>query len=185
MPAQDNSEINTLMKEIVTLGEPGLNAIIASIKPAGEGDDSQARFALGSMAFYLTNSKPGNEQNVFAKTIAGALNKNSNDEVNDFYLGLLQIAGTNEVVPIVAEYLKNAKLCDPAVRALVDIGTDDAEKALIKALNTNNLNIQTSVVEGLGYIKSKESADKIRKLSLLIILNLKRCVYMPWQIYQM
>ena len=59
MPAQDNSEINTLMKEIVTLGEPGLNAIIANIKPAGEGDDSQARFALGSMAFYLTNSKWG------------------------------------------------------------------------------------------------------------------------------
>lgn len=178
MPAQDNSEINTLMKEIIALGEPGLEAIIASIKPAGEGDDSQARFALGSMAYYLTNSKPGNEQYIFANTIAGALNKTNNDEVNDFYLGLLQITGINEVVPIVAEYLKNANLCDPAVRALVDIGTIDAEKALIKGLNTNNLKIQTAVVEGLGYLKSQESADKIRKLVVTDNYELKKvCLY--------
>ncbi|MDX2445265.1 MAG: DUF1080 domain-containing protein [Bacteroidales bacterium] len=178
MPAQNNEQLSSLLKEIIDLGQPGLNAIIKQIKPAGEGDDSKARFALGSMAFYLTK-KPGSDwQKVYSNTITAALNIENMEEVNSFYMSLLQIAGTNEAVTVLAEYLNNKKLCDPAVRALVDIGTVDAKKALIKALNTGSVTIQTSLVEGLGYMRSQESAKRIRVLSDVNNTELKKvCLY--------
>ncbi|MEA3477114.1 MAG: HEAT repeat domain-containing protein, partial [Bacteroidota bacterium] len=178
MPAHNNEQIDSLMQELVNLDQDGLNEIIKRVKPAGHGDDSQARFALGSMAFYLTKTRLEQERTWYSNTLTKAINTGNKGEVNAFYMSLLQIAGTNEAVPALASYLDNEKLCDPAVRALVDINSVESEDALINALNTTDVRIQTSLVEGLGYMQSLKSAKRIRELSKTDKPDLKKvCLY--------
>ena len=178
MPAHNNEQIDSLMQELVNLDQAGLDEIIKRVKPAGQGDDSQARFALGSMAFYLTKTGLEQERTRYSNTLTEALNTENMDEVNAFYMSLLQIAGTNEAVPALATYLDNENLCDPAVRALVDINSIESESAFVNALSTTNVIIQTSLVEGLGYMQSLKSAERIRELSKTDNSDLKKvCLY--------
>jgi len=51
-PAKDMNYSNRLVKEMIGLGEEGILLFCNKLVPAGTGDDTQARYAIESLAVY-------------------------------------------------------------------------------------------------------------------------------------
>ena len=73
MPAKNADHLNSLLEQIIILGDEGLTEITGLLKAPGEGDDIQVRFALTSLARHSSQKGHDKEwdwlQNNFLKAI--------------------------------------------------------------------------------------------------------------------
>ncbi len=177
-PAVNGGKLDALMQETLSLGTPAIDMVISMLVPPGTGDDTKARFTLGSLAFYVTGKNLQAENDLFTLALLDKLAGCSNTQVASFLIGRLQITANDKAVPALAKRLKDTELVDPAVRALVAINTPEAEQALTKALKNKNIVIQRAAVQGLGDIRSEKAAKTILKLSRTDDTFLKKaCLY--------
>lgn len=163
-PAQDGEKMDAMIREMLILGSPGIDMLTSMLVPPGTGDDSKVRYMLGSMAFYVTQNSKKTENDLYTTALLNKLTGCTNTQISSFLIGRLQITANETAVPELARRLKDRELVDPAVRALVSVGTEDAEKALIKALKDKDVAIQAAVVQGLGDMRSVKAGKAILKL---------------------
>jgi HEAT repeat protein len=165
MPAFDQDHLAALMKDLDETGQAGIEKLISMLIPAGgEDEDAKIRYALSSLAYYLSHHKTEQERQGFTRVLVDALRVETSKEVQSYIMGLLQVAGNSYASALLSELSGDPELCDPAVRALVGIHTEEAEQHLIQALNTHDVKVQTAIVQGLGDFRSSSAATKIRKV---------------------
>ncbi|NIG55190.1 DUF1080 domain-containing protein [Chitinophaga sp. Cy-1792] len=152
-PATNAQVLNTNMETIAGLGEEGLVQMAAMLADPGKGDNTKMEYALAGYAFYVT--QPGREalrstaSNAFAKALANA----SNPETKAFLIRELQATGNAAAVNVLIPYLKDARLCDPAARALVKIAAPEGVKAIADALPAADAAAKITLTEALGDAK--------------------------------
>src|SRR5690606_3594808 len=96
-----------------------------------------------------------------------ALDHVTYDEAKTFLIESLRIIGSDEAIAYLAPYLDSERLASPAARALASIGTSNAEKALLTALeNENAEDILLPLIQALGDMKSQEAASSIEPFVL-------------------
>ena len=134
MPIQDAAQEQAWNAELVKSGSRGVMATCDLIVPPGTGDDTKARYAIGSLTNYASRPGADQERSMVAGVLAKALVKSSDKEVKFFFINQLQFVGGDESVSVLAKYLDDERLCDAASGALMVIGTEAAEKAFLKAL---------------------------------------------------
>jgi len=167
MPARDQNHLIVLMEDLAGTGQAGVEKLISMIIPAEhDGNDSKVRYALGGLAFYLSENNLNAQKQWFTRTLVEALKTYPSKEVKAYLMGLLQIAGTSYAAAQLASLANDPELCDPAVRALVGIHTPETEQHLISALRTKDVVAKTAVVQGLGDFRSKNAVTNIRKIKL-------------------
>ena len=54
LPANDQQFTNSLMVDMLSLGEEGIKKICDQVIPAGTGDDTRPRFAIESLSRFLS-----------------------------------------------------------------------------------------------------------------------------------
>ncbi len=160
-PAQDPEEREWLALELIELGLDGILEICGMLLPPGDGDDTQARFALDALT--TTASQRGRERErwMVARALIKALEKAADKEIQAFLIRQLQRTGKNESVKPLRKYLYDKRLCEPAVQALLAIGTSAAEKALLKSLKSNTGKNRVAIIKALGELRSKDATKKI------------------------
>ena len=173
-PAQSSSERDMLASEIIELGPEGITLICTMLTPSGSSDDTKVRFALNSLTMYVTRTGAEKERKMYSKTLIKALDSNAADEVKAFFISQLQLVGEKEAVKPFRKYLKHEYLCEPAARALVAVGTSDAEKALLKSLSSAKDKNLVTIVNALGQIRSQAAAKKIAKYATSEDMNLRQ-----------
>ena len=87
LPTKNLSHSDKLMKEIMSLDEDGILQFTDMLVPLGTGDDTNARYAVQSLAVYAGGLKSKIEDNVVEKTLLKAIAKASNNEVKTFLIG--------------------------------------------------------------------------------------------------
>ena len=127
MPARDQAEFGRLMDDLVSTGAEGIDLMTSMFEDT---NNVPVSYALSGWAAYV--SAPGREaaRKSFAEGIARALKKSGDPVVQAYYIRLLQRCGGDESVPVLAEYLGDGQLGDPARCALLAIGTPVA-RALV------------------------------------------------------
>ena len=127
MPARDQAEFGRLMDDLVSTGAEGIDLMTSMFEDT---NNVPVSYALSGWAAYV--SAPGREaaRKSFAEGIARALKKSGDPVVQAYYIRLLQRCGGDEIVPVLAEYLGDGQLGDPARCALLAIGTP-AARALV------------------------------------------------------
>lgn len=127
MPARDQAEFGRLMDDLVSTGAEGIDLMTSMFEDT---NNVPVSYALSGWAAYV--SAPGREaaRKSFAEGIARALKKSGDPVVQAYYIRLLQRCGGDESVPVLAEYLGDGQLGDPARCALLAIGTP-AARALV------------------------------------------------------
>ena len=127
MPARDQAEFGHLMDDLVSTGAEGIDLMTSMFEDT---NNVPVSYALSGWAAYV--SAPGREaaRKSFAEGIARALKKSGDPVVQAYYIRLLQRCGGDESVPVLAEYLGDGQLGDPARCALLAIGTP-AARALV------------------------------------------------------
>jgi HEAT repeat protein len=162
-PGQSSEERDHLAAELMALGEPAIHEACRRLSGSSGADDSRARFALNGLAVYVSRAGAEAERKMFVRVLIKALERGGDAEVQAFLMSQLQLAGREESVKPLSRFLAAGNLCDPASRGLVAIGTREAEKALLRALDTAGSACGVAIIKSLGELRSREDIDKILK----------------------
>ncbi|MCH8127368.1 DUF1080 domain-containing protein [candidate division KSB1 bacterium] len=160
LPARDDFEREYLFGSIIRFGSAGIQQICLKLDTE---DDTQAQLALNGLATYVTRPNAENERKLFTKGIGVALKSSSNFNISAFLIRQLQFAGGDESVELLAKYLTDNRLCEPATRALLSIGTPKAEKGFIKTLSKINASNRITIIKALGEFRSQSAVSQIRE----------------------
>lgn len=164
-PAQSAEERDHLASEIVGLGPEGIREICQMLVPPGTGDDTQVRFALNGVAVHISRGSAEEERGMFALVVIESLETAKDNEVKAFLIRQLQIAGREESVKLLSQFLGDERLCEPATQALLAIGTPATEKVLLKSLGAVSDENRITIVKALGELRSTKAVKKIIKLA--------------------
>jgi HEAT repeat protein len=161
LPATDQTYLATLMQSMTELGEEGLVKTASMLVPAGKGNDAAVRFAIGGFSKFVTQAGKETSRSLCEKAWCRAIDASTEAEVRAFLLAQLQMAGTDQSVSVIAKYLTDEKLSDPASRALAAIHSPAAGNALLNALPGTSGTAQLSLAEALGNMEFAPAADKL------------------------
>ena len=163
LPAADNQQAARLFQETINLGEAGLQLLTDGVQPNGVPQGIPFRYAVSLLTHYSTTSE---EKAKIERAYLAALNKATNTEVKAYFMDNLKWIGSNESVNILKSYINDSELFDPAVSALVSIGTEDARKAISDGLTNNqNVGAQVKLIKALGRLKYQPALEVLTKLA--------------------
>jgi HEAT repeat protein len=160
-PAQDTQTRQSLASQLMDMGEEGILQVCRLLVPPGTGDDTNARYALSALSTYVSQEGGEKQRELYAKTLIKALDEQADKEVQAFMIRQLQRTGKKESIKPLRKYLDDKRLCEPATQALLTIGTPDAEKALLKALDKATRANRVTLIKALGELRSTKATKKI------------------------
>jgi len=164
-PAQNAAELEKQSYEILQLGKEGILSICRLLVSSGKADDSRVRFALGGLTTYVNQAGKEEQRQLYAKAVIKALDAEADKEVKAFLVRQLQRCGKKESVRSLKKYLSDPILSEPSVQALLAIGSQEAETALMRSLNSVPQKNKASVIKALGELRSQRAVRKILKFS--------------------
>lgn len=164
-PAQDMKFSDKLIQEIIELGDDGITRFCDMIIPPGTGDDTQARFAVESLAVF--SGAPGQEQarQLVAGNLLKAIAKAEDKEVKTFFIRRLKFCGGSESIAPLSKLMNDDKLFAPALEVLTTIASDEAASEILAKLNNTSEEKQVALAKALGTLKYKEAIPSLISLA--------------------
>jgi len=147
LPATDNQQAVRLFKEVINLGDEGLQLITEGVQPNGMEAGISSRYAVSLLTHYATTKE---EKAKIERAYLAALKKANNAEVKAYFMDNLKLVGSNESVTVLKEFIGNNEPYDPAISTLVSIGTEDARKVLLTVLPEQPVETQIRLIKALG-----------------------------------
>lgn len=164
-PAQNGEHTSKLMIQILETDAPGITKFCEMIIPPGTGNDTQARFALESLAQYAGAPGREKEKQLVERSILVALEKATDKEVKAFFIRRLQYCSGSESVAAMEKYLNSDDLYEPALAVLESKGTPDSGAIILKnLLNKKELQLQF-MIKTLGVLKYLPAENNLIKLA--------------------
>ena len=172
LPASDNKQAARIFQETVKLGEAGLQILTDGVLPNGIAEGIPFRYAVSLLTHYATTKE---EKVKIERAYLVALKKATNTEVKAYFMDNLKWVGSNESVNSLKDYINDVELFDPAVSALVSIGTEVASKSISEALMNNQVVVtQVKLIKALGRLKYLPALGMITKFASSDNLLIKR-----------
>jgi HEAT repeat protein len=182
-PAQDTGEKERLALELIELGPDGILEICRMLLPPGKGDDTNVRFALSAITTTVARGGTEKERWMYARALIKALETEADKEIRVFLIRQLQRTGKTESVKPLGKYLDDKRLCEPAVQALLAIGSSAAEKVLLGSLKSSRGKNRVTIIKALGELRSKGATkrileyaasrdDELRQVALFALANI-------------
>jgi len=162
LPAADNQQAARLYKELLDLGDEGLMMVADGVLPNGKPEGIASRYAVSLLTHYSSSKE---EKGRIEKVYLNALNKSNDVEVKAYFISNLKLVGSGESVGALASYIGNKDLFDPAVSALVSIGTPETRQALLDALASQPVATQVKLIKALGRFKYQPALESITRFA--------------------
>lgn len=160
LPAADNQQGSSLFKELMTTGDEGLSMLTDDVQPNGIESGVSYRYAVSLLTHYSTTKE---EKATIEKAWLAALSKSGNVEVKAYFMDNLKLVASNASITVLAGYVGNNDLFDPAVSALVSIGTPEARETIATTLTSHPPAIQIKLTKALGRFKYQPALADITK----------------------
>ncbi len=165
-PGQTTAAKDALAAELIALGHKGIMRLCRMLAPPGATDDSKVRYAVNGLATYVAPTRLEEQRKMFVKALAKAIEQERSPDVRAFLISQVELSGKNESVKPLKKYLLDPKLCAPATRALVTIGTPEAEAAILKSLGPAPKTNRMTLINALGELRSRKATKKILPYAL-------------------
>ncbi|WP_462318622.1 HEAT repeat domain-containing protein, partial [Marinilabilia sp.] len=161
MPVDDAEHRDRLMEEMLALDKEGMTIICDRVTPPGDGDDTRARFAVGSLSKYL--SQPGHEsdQVQWEVILLGALENVEDRDVKAFFIRNLEFAGTEKSLEKLAAYIDSPDLAAPAIKTMLLIDKKAAAEIFSEKLPDASEDVAVMLIKGLGNSGEKVYVSQI------------------------
>ena len=163
MPAQDVSIGVPLIVELIKTGPTGLKELCGMITPPADVADAKARFALHGVVLHVMRPGAKSEAAMTEKALLGALAAAENADLKQFFIKHIELCGSDAAVKPLGALLGDARLCEPATRALLRIRTDAATAEIRGALSGAKGPALVTIVRALGQARDKVSGKAILK----------------------
>jgi len=158
MPAKDPAEGMPLAAAIVKLGPAGMKELCGMITPPANTADAKARFALHGVVLYVKRPGAETERAMVERVLLDALSAAKDADVKQFFIYQIQLSGSDTSAKPLGKLLGDKRLCEPATRALLRIGTDGSTAQLRGALTGAKGKNLVTLVRALGVARDKASA---------------------------
>jgi|AGTN01.3.fsa_nt_gi FOG: HEAT repeat len=182
LPANTPQKYNQVIADLVTTGEEGLLDLISRMNPPGNQSNEALDYAIDGWTDFVANDNV--KRTVAANAFEKALNQSLDKEVKAFVIRQLRKIGTDDNVGVLSGFLADEQLSAPASQALVTIGTEKANAALLNALsgavsNQNKTTLANAVAQTnyqpaepvLIELLSKNPSDELQKVLLNALGN--------------
>lgn len=162
-PAQNAADLDVFSSEILQLGKDGILSVCRLLTSPGTTENIQAFFALGGLTTYVNAAGKEDQRKMYAKALLRALDAEGNRDVKAFLIRQLQRCGQKESLRSLKGYLPDPMLFEPAVQAMLAIGSHEAETQLLRSLDAVPQKNKVSVIKALGELRSARAVRKILK----------------------
>jgi hypothetical protein len=98
---------DTIMKELVFLGEEGIRQICNQIVPAGTRDDSRPRFVLENYTRFVSGQLYKKEKVIWERICINYASGSNDAGVKNFFMTQLQRIGGNDAIALVSKEFEN------------------------------------------------------------------------------
>lgn len=160
MPANDQQFTNSLMVDMMSLGEEGLNLICHQVIPAGTGDDTRPRFAIESLSRFLSGKNYEKERPFWEMICISYATGQKDSGVKDFFMKQLQQFGGIKSAEAMKIYLSSKELCSPALAVISSVGGKTADDILSEALKNKDLPCAAEVMNTLALMNSQAAVNE-------------------------
>lgn len=166
MPADTQAKYNQLINDLSAAGEDAVLMLVDMMNAPGKGSNAQVDYALSGLSHYVMAKGNESARLVTANAYLKALDKVSERETKAFIIRQLQLIGQEESIDALAQYLSDETLSGPAARALVSIGSDNADKALLNSLmrRMGTPKTQKDVIEAIAEAQVEGSEPALKAL---------------------
>ena len=160
IPAPDDASQRELCQSLVNLGPEGVKELAAMLVEPGKDDDTLARMALHGLAIHVSRPEAEKEREMYARALLEVLQTERSAPVKAFLIRQLRLAGGEEVVAPLGEFLLEPELCRPAARTLLSVPADSAA-VFRKALPNATGECRLVIVQSLGVLRDEESVPAL------------------------
>jgi len=155
MPTNTLTQRDNAMHELYTMGTEGYQKLADMLVPLGTGDDTAVRFALNSFSRYASQFGKTEERAFAEANLLDALKKHHNTEAQTFLINQLNLVAGDVSIPILAEYLNNEGLCEPATQALLSINHQIDGKVFFAAFPLATKKNKETLIRALGKLQCR------------------------------
>lgn len=166
MPADTQAKYNQLINDLSAAGEDAVLMLVNMMNAPGKGSNAQVDYALSGLSHYVMAKGNESARLVTANAYLKALDKVSERETKAFIIRQLQLIGQEESIDALAQYLSDENLSGPAARALVSVGSDNADKALLNSLmrRMGTPKTQKDVIEAIAEAQVEGAEPALKAL---------------------
>lgn len=133
LPADNQQKYNQIISDLASTGEEGLLELIGRMNPPGKESNEVVEYAISGWTNFVANDKE--QRSMTASAFEKALTQPLDKEVKAFVIRQLRRIATNDNIDALSHFLNDAYLASDAAQALVSIGTEKANEALLNALS--------------------------------------------------
>ncbi|MCY7422551.1 MAG: DUF1080 domain-containing protein [Chitinophagaceae bacterium] len=152
LPAKNETDLNTAMKEMEGLGEAGLMQLPQQMVPGSKADNSKLEYAImGYTAYVSAKGREALKRSAESAWCKSAPLLRDKKQVS-FLLSMLDIIGTDQAVECVTSYLDDDALSLKAIATLASIGTAKAGDELTSSLSSSSTP-KNAVLQALGEMR--------------------------------
>jgi len=163
MPAQDFAQGAPLIAEIIKSGPGGLKELCGMITPPADVADAKARFALHGVVLYVKRPGAETQRAMVEKALLEAMAGAKQADLKQFFIHQIELCGSDSASKPLGKLLGDERLCEPATRALLRIGSQGAIAEIRAALTGAADARLITIVRALGKARDKASAKAIAK----------------------
>jgi HEAT repeat protein len=157
MPTKDLVHRDRVLNEMVQLGPEGFQKFSDLLVAPGEGDDTAVRFAINSLARFVSQFGKEKEKDFVETQLLKSLSKHTDKQIKTFLLNQLNLVGGENAVAGVKSYLNDEQLCEPATQTLLSIGSASAAWALLEALPQAEETGKITLIKALGELRYEKA----------------------------
>ena len=171
LPTTDNQLADQVFQELLKTGDEGLKLVMDQVQPNGNAQGVSARYAVSLLTHY---AKTHAEKAKIEKAYLAALGKTTSTEVKAYFISNIKSIGSDASTKDLTHYIADKELFDPAIAALVTIGTQDAGEALLVSVPKSSPIIQNRLIKALGEMKYQPALPAITQVATSTDMALRK-----------
>ncbi|MDP6634889.1 MAG: HEAT repeat domain-containing protein [Phycisphaerae bacterium] len=165
IPAVDSGAAGRVGKKLISGGPVMIEEIIGLIgQKFGDPAGAMPKYAMHGAAL-CAGRQGAKERKMVAEALSRELAKDHSPELKAFIIRQLQFCGRSEEAPVLAKFLGDQRLCEPATQALLAIGGGAVAAVLRGALSDAKGKHRVTLLNAVGRLRDKGSAPAARKLA--------------------
>jgi hypothetical protein len=165
IPAADAASAGAAAEKLISGGAETINELVELVgQKFGDPAGATPKYALHAAVLYAGRPGDGKARKTVAEALAGQLGKDHSPELKAFIIRQLQFCGRAAEVSVLAKFLGDKRLCEPATQAMLAIGGEESAAALRGALGSAKGKLRAGLLNAVGRLKDKPSAPAARGL---------------------
>ncbi len=162
MPADLQQEEIWVNEQLAEIGFEAIQVLAGLLSDPSAGSDTHARYAVTSLANYVTRPGAEVERDIFETALLNEIQKNKPVEVKRFLIDQLKPLAGGKSVPVLEPLIRDPQFYQSALDVLSTIASAEAITAIRNAVHQADGGLKVAAIKSLGELRDADSVGMLR-----------------------